>query len=976
MRLPLICVALLLSGSLLASADEFPTPVNTEQAAGAPMPPEEVCKTARLPAGFEMSVFAAEPDVRNPIAITTDDRGRLWVAENYSWAGAGAGGFDAARRDRIVILEDRDGDGRHDRRTVFWDEAYKLTSVEVGFGGVWALCLPRLLFIPDENRDDVPDGPPVVMLDGLDEGVVGHTPANGLKWGPDGWLYARHGIQATSSIGKPGAAESQRVKINTGIWRYHPTRGVVEAVMHGMTNSWGFDYDEHGEMFCINTVIGHLWHVVPGAHVERMYGIDINPHAYQLIQQCADHVHWDTGEQWNAVQKGISDKTSLAGGGHAHCGLLIYQGDNWPREYRGKAYTLNMHGRRINCDRLEREGSGYVARHEPDLAHFADPWFRGMDLITGPDGGVYIADWSDTGECHDHDGVHRTSGRIYKLTYGKPKKMEAFDLAQLEFSELVELARHGNDWQKRIVKRKMAHAFRVEQPINRQFPGLLVDLDVCDEGMRLHEVRAIQNLAAELSEDLIVEHCDALARLVAKETSGLVQLHIAAALQRMSFDNRWATAAALAQKKEFADDRMFPSMLWLGIEPAAPRDPAKAVALAGASQIPLVTQNIARRLTLEIERDPATVEKLLALAVDDKTVHAQQIVIGMSLALKGWRQAPMPANWKRVAEKFADSDSADVKQHVRALNIVFGDGVAMDELRAIATSASGDAEARRQALRALLAGKPEGFAATLQTMCGDRAVAVEVLRGLALYDDPKTPERILAAMHVYSPEARAAMIDTLATRPEYSLALLGAVRENRIEPSEISAFHARQIRAFDDAELTRQLSELWGDVRTTAAEKRSLIDTWKVLLSGDVLARANLPAGRALFEKSCKSCHVLYGVGRKVGPDLTGSNRKNLDYLLENILDPSASVGVDFRAVTVALDDGRVLSGVVSGQTDRTLTLQTDQEPIAIDRGEIEALKTTTNSLMPDGLLTTLTEEQVCDLLGYLMSTDQVSLPK
>jgi putative membrane-bound dehydrogenase-like protein len=212
--------------------------------------------------------------------------------------------------------------------------------------------------------------------------------------------------------------------------------------MHGMTNSWGLDFNEHGEMFAINTVIGHLWHVVPGAHVKRMYGTDLNPHCYALIEQTADHVHWDTGESWGDVRKGVTDKTSAAGGGHAHIGLMIYQGDNWPAGYRGKLFTLNLHGQRINCDSLVRQGCGYSARHGSDMCFVADPWYRGMDLITGPDGGVYINDWSDTGECHDHDGVHRHSGRIYKLTYGKPKRVEPFDLVSYDEPRLLELQSH------------------------------------------------------------------------------------------------------------------------------------------------------------------------------------------------------------------------------------------------------------------------------------------------------------------------------------------------------------------------------------------------------------------------------------------------------------------------------------------------------------------------------------------------------
>ncbi|MCC7086188.1 MAG: cytochrome C, partial [Pirellulales bacterium] len=448
-------IGLILANSLISAtiAGEFPTPSNTEKSIEQPLGPMDVVKSAKLPPGFRLSVYAAEPDVQNPIAMTTDERGRLWVAENYTWAGAENHHFDDKLRDRVVIFQDTDGDGRHDQRTVFWDQARKLTSVEVGFGGVWLLCPPQLLFLPDHNRDDIPDCPPVVVLDGFDDKEVGHTIANGLKWGPDGWLYGRHGILATSNIGKPGVGDSQRVKINAGVWRYHPTRGIVEAVMHGMTNPWGFDFDEHGEMFVINTVIGHLWHVIPGARTQRMFGVDFNPHAYQLIPQTADHVHWDTGEAWNDIHKGVTDKTSAAGGGHAHIGLLIYQGDNWPAEYHGRVFTLNLHGRRINSDLLERRGAGYTAKHGPDMCFIADPWFRGMELIAGPDGSVFIADWSDTGECHDHDGVHRTSGRIYRLTYGAPRAIEPFDLAKLDDQALVQWQLSANDWQTRQARR-------------------------------------------------------------------------------------------------------------------------------------------------------------------------------------------------------------------------------------------------------------------------------------------------------------------------------------------------------------------------------------------------------------------------------------------------------------------------------------------------------------------------------------------
>lgn len=987
--------------------EDFPQPYNSEKATTAPMPPEEVVRTAKLPPGFELSVFAAEPDVQNPIAITTDERGRLWVAENYTWSGASFGNYDTALKDRIVILADTDGDGHHDNRTVFWDQGRKVTSVEVGYGGVWILALPNLLFIPDQNRDDVPDGPPQIVLDGLDEQAVGHTPANGLKWGPDGWLYARHGIQATSRIGVSGASDSQRVAINTGVWRYHPTRHTVETVMHGMTNSWGFDYDARGEMYVINTVIGHLWHLVPGSHVERMYGIDLNPHVYSLMAQAADHVHWDTGEKWNDIRFGLTDRTSAAGGGHAHIGLMIYQGDNWPAEYRGRVYSLNLHGQRINSDILEPQGAGFTAKHGPDFCFISDPWYRGMDLITGPDGGVFIADWSDTGECHDHDGVHRTSGRIYKLTFGKPKPLSPFDLNVLTSLELAGKFIAPNAWWPRQVlqlwraraaagedmstvekwlndpaaKENSSPQRRIQQLWGLAAIGKLTDerllaaLDDTDPSVRTWAVRRLVDPCVPDGPQPSTASFDAFTQHAQSDPAGIVSLYLASALQRLSIDSRWPLAEALARRDTWAEDRLFPHLLWYGIEPAVPRDRARALQLVASSQIGLLQRHIARRLTVEIESQPQTVADLLALAVQDpNSERATNIVVGMADALRGWRQAPAPENWSAISDQLAENASPETAAALQELNVVFGDGRALDELRTTIVDGAAEPTARQQALRALLAGRPEDLAPTLHRLLADRAVLTEALRGLALYDHSDTPAQILNYINFYTPEARIEMVNTLASRPAYARALLDAVANHTIPTSEISAFHARQIRAFDDEELTRRLTEVWGEVHISPAEKRTLIEEWRSRLTNESLASANPQTGRAHFNKQCANCHVLFGVGRKLGPDLTGSNRKNLDYLLENVLDPSASVGADFRAVNVALTDGRLVTGVVSEQTERTLTLQTAQDAVTIDREDIDEQATSSNSLMPDGLLQTLSPDDVRDLFAYLMAVEQVPL--
>ncbi len=974
--------------------------------------PEEAIQLTRLPEGFKAQLFAHEPEIRQPIAITTDERGRLWVAENYSYAES-AVNFAADQYDRIVILEDTDGDGKHDKRTVFHDRIKKLTSVEVGYGGVWALAAPNLFFIPDLDGDDIPDSDPIVALDGFDDAAVRHNIVNGLRWGPDGWLYGRHGILATSEVGRPGTSDSQRTRLNCSVWKYHPLRQEFEVVAHGTTNSWGHDFDQHGELFFINTVIGHLWHVIPGAHFRRMYGSDLTPRTYQLIEQTADHFHWDTRETWSDIRKGVTDTTSAAGGGHAHSGLMFYQGDNWPAEYRNNMFAINLHGRRLNRDLMEREQAGYVAHHANDFVFFDDPWFRGLDLITGPDGGVFVADWSDIGECHDNDGIHRGSGRIYKITYGDPKPVKGLNLAKLTSDQLAELQLHPNAWYSRQAQRLLAErAFRGQDlehaPV--RLAAVLADhsQDVTRRLRALWTLHAMHKLSVEDLIELLAdsdEHIqawavqllvdletpsdatvDALTTLATNAKGGLPLLHLAGALQKIGVEHRAQIATALASHGEFANDRALPLMIWYGLEPAVldylgeNRDP-----LFRSSKLPHLRKFIARRITEEIERRPTDVEYVVSLlgpAGADSAVAALddasrvEVLTGMTEALRGWRKAPRPANWDAIAAQLATSENAKVVELTRDLAVIFGDGRAVDELRAIVTNGMADPESRRQAIRALAESRAEGLAALCHQVLTDRAVDGEAIRALAIVDHPESAGRILSVYPRLDPETRQLAINTLSSRPVSAAILLDAVVQGKVRRQDISAYYARLIRSFGDEALSNKLTEVWGETRETAADKQLLVTKYKDQLSADKLAKANLSAGRALFNKTCATCHVLYGQGKSAGPDLTGGNRKNLDYLLENIVDPNASVAVDFRMSVIALKDGRNLNGVVVERLEKALGVQTQTERIYVAKDDIDEMKRTESSLMPEGLLGTLTEEQIRDLVGYLQSRQQVALPE
>lgn len=978
------------------------TPFNTELATNGPMPVAEVVAQTKLPPGFKLSVFAAEPDVQQPIGMATDARGRLWVAENYTYSEQKVG-FHKELRDRIVVFEDTDNDGRFDKRTVFWDGAERLTSVEVGLGGVWALALPNLYFIPDENGDGIADGPPRIVLDGFEHVAGRHTVANGLRWGPDGWLYGRHGIQSTSRIGPPGTPAEKRTAMNVGIWRYHPARHVTEVVAQGTTNPWGMDWDARGELFFINTVIGHLWHVIPGAHYRRMYGDDPTAHIYEPIEQTADHVHWGTGENWTDVRKGVTDVTSAAGGGHAHTGLLIYQGGQWPEAWNDKLLTINFHGRRLNVEQLDRQGSGFVGRHDRDAFFFADPWFRGIDLVAAPDGGVFVSDWSDAGECHDHDGIHRTSGRIYKLTYGDAKKGNTTDLTMLGDVDLAKLQGSANDWQARQARRVLADRARRGTPLGDARAALRKL--ATDDGSEVARLRALWSLqvsggvddgllraklngseserawAIRLMEDASHASPGAgemfqrfvekeLPRLAASEKSARVRVTLASLLQKLPLAQRPALAQALLAHAEDAADHNQPLMLWYGIEPLATSD-AGFVGLVATARIPHVQRLAARRLAEDIDAAPQRVDALLAAIAKVSSVPSRQAVLdGLADGLAGRRKVAKPASWSVVGPQLATGADETLRNRIRDLSALFGDGRALDQIKEAALDKDADLSRRRAALQALIDARADGLRAVCEQLLAVRDLSAVAASGLALSDDLAVADRLLAEWPKLYGAEKPPVLNALLSRPAWTMKLLDAIAAGKVRRTDLGVAQARQIRALHNDALTQRLTDTWGAIQDTDdATKQAAMQSWRSRLNQEAMKRADPAEGRKLYMQSCGACHVLYGAGGNIGPDLTGSGRQNLDYLLENILFPSAIVAAEFRQTTLTLKDGRSLSGVIRSRNNQAVVIQMIGETATVSLPDIEQQETSSLSLMPEGLLDALTEAQALDLVSYLMSS-------
>jgi putative membrane-bound dehydrogenase-like protein len=636
--------------------------------------PADALESMQLPGGFKAELIAAEPDLVQPMAFTFDERGRIWVVEGNSYPQPREVGKG---QDRIKILEDQDGDGTFETKKTFCEGLNLVSGIELGFGGVWVGAAPYLMFIPDKNHDDRADPsdasdksdlsdksfPQVpglnftayALLDGWGTQDT-HETLNSFIWGPDGWLYGCHGVFTHSRVGKPGTPDDQREPINAGVWRYHPVRHEFEVFAHGTSNPWGLDYDQHGEWFVTACVIPHLYHIVPGGRYHRQAGQHFNAHTYEDIKTIADHAHYagnprpDVTFDKTTGAGVMNNDTNALGGGHAHCGLAIYQSSLFPPTYRNQLLFGNLHGHRLVANYTDPHASTYIGKHAADFLRANDMHFIPVTQRVGPDGALYVSDWSDQQICHRGSGAvehwDRSNGRLYRISYDGWKPWKG-DLAKESDASLAKLAvQTENEWESRMARRVlMEHQYRGD---SLKKISVLADDPANDVGQRLRALWTIAvtgfhspnavfkrngdelipdaastalHLAGEPDEHLRAwrmrlagslrdftdnspgqhEFVEGMAIQLSKESSPIVRSQAASFLQRIPIDQRKDLATALLKHGEDKDDPMIPLLIWYGIEPVVAADPAIGMQLAKASKIEKVTGFIYRRLSAEPE---------------------------------------------------------------------------------------------------------------------------------------------------------------------------------------------------------------------------------------------------------------------------------------------------------------------------------------------------------------------------------------
>lgn len=961
-----------------------------------PTPAERTVSQMFVPEGFQVEVIASEPELHQPVAFAWDERGRIWVAEAHSYPTKRPAGEGL---DQLVILSDNDGDGRFETRKIFARGLNLVSGFEVGYGGVWIGAAPELLFIPDANHDDVPDGPPQVLLDGFGFQDT-HECLNSFLWGPDGWLYGIQGVFNLAHIGRPGSPDDQRQELRAGIWRYHPVRHSFEIFAHGGSNPWGLDYDEHGQLFMTHCRSywgrGGTTHVIQGGEfwnqANANYAPWIIPNPPPDYPQFRNFMLASARYDHGAGGAGAPGSDAIYGG-HSHVGTLIYQGDNWPTEYRGHLFTHNLHGHQINHQVNLREGSGFNTAHGGrDMLFCTDPAYVAVDLQTGPDGAVYFIDWYDTQHCHNPNTERwdRSNGRLYRMSYAATYHPVSVNLASMSDRELAGLLSHPNAWYSRTAQRLLTERAVRRGSVDPEAVQRvrLLATSGTTAALRLRGLWTCRAIlpASELRWTNVLSDPDDFVRawgiqlaaedgspspevqasfqnLAIQDPSPVVRLYLASAAQRLSDASAWPLIEALASHAEDRTDRNLPPLLWTTIARRMPSGYSRALALARVTPLEVLTDWIHWYAAV---LGGESLQQSVASISDAKGDVLRRRLAGLWLAVEPQSSIVPPPAWAGLAPRLYASSDPKVIRYAQSLGAAFGDTTAFPALRVVLSNPSESAEQRAHALSVLGRTADPGSLEVFLGLLSDPAWRIQAIRILSRFDSAKVSSTLLQQYSTFSSAERAAVLDAMTRRPTYALALLDAVSAGTIRRDQLTSLQMRQLEALRNPEINRRIAAFWGRTQPSPSEKLTQMATLQKAFDEAPLWAYDGRAGRQHFQKLCASCHVLGPDGNRIGPELTGSSANGIRYFLENIIDPDAVIGADFELLTVETKSGDLVSGLLIQETGSAVTLRTPTEQRVIGKEEIFRRDRSDRSLMPSGLLDSLNPREQIELLKFL----------
>lgn len=943
---------------------------------GPALSPVEAVAKMTVPPGFVVDIVAAEPDVVNPVAMTFDDRGRIWITESLEYPRRSPG----VGRDRIKILEDTNGDGKIDKTSIFAEGLNIPSGIAIGHGGVWVANSPDLLFLQDTDNDGKADKTEVIVTGfGRDDT---HELPNSLTWGADGWLYGWNGVFNASHIEYRG----QKYDFTCAIFRIHPVTRDFELFCEGTSNPWGIAVNAEGELFASACVIDHLWHLTQTGYYHRQGGP--YPQFTWKLESIVDHLH----------QK------------RAYCGITFFDGANFPKEFRRKLYMGNIHGNAINLDTVVKNGSTYSAKAQDDFLQANDAWFMPVVQKTGPDGSLYIVDWYDRYHCYqdanrDPAGIDRLKGRIYRVRYDKNKLLPVEDLSKKTGEELVALLGHENVWHRETARRLLT-----ERKTAGQANSLLklVANPETPRDLRLNALytlistQSLPDAPARLLFDdpdptvraWVVRYSGSLGEKASKRVSSRVQqqasddnadvaLQVAIALGRLAKDQDplpgWAVIL-----QEHGDDKIIPRIVFRNLEPKLVENSADLPAIFGELDLKKnqgareIFPRIYERLLFAPKPDAETLPWLLTQIIDSGDANAT------SYALKATTQrlAAMPPGQRgqllaaiRPALTPAAEKLGNDHPTTREITLILaqaGDEPSLIQLRSWVTNKAYSNDLRIRAWEVVML---QSDGQTAMQLAGsvippesgilEHAARGEFIARLGIRSEPEVAAMVIGLYGRLENNNKGRAIQLLTERAPWALALVAAVEGEKIPANAVNLNQVRRLQDYGDKDHTDRVAKIWGRVRADRNPQRELIvsqmKNFLNITPGDPFQ------GKNVFQKTCAQCHKLYGEGQEVGPDLTGNGRNNYDQLLSNVFDPNLVIGENYQAVIVAVKDGRTLTGLLieDSPTEIKIKIQGGQvETVA--RGQIEEMKRSPLSLMPENLETLVTPQELADLFAYL----------
>jgi putative membrane-bound dehydrogenase-like protein len=973
--------------------------------------PEDALKRMEVPDGLEVRLVAAEPLIRQPVTMTFDDKGRIWVIQYLQYpnpAGLKPVKVDEYLRttydrmpeqppkgpkgaDKVTILYDPDENGRFTKAKDFVTGLNLASGLCLGHGGAYVMQSPYLLFYPDRNGDDVPDSDPEVLLTGF--GMEdSHAVANSLIWGPDGWLYGAHGSTCTAKIRNPAKPNEPSIEFQQGVWRYHPKTKEFELFAEGGGNTWGLDFDRHG-----NVIAGTNWggfamlHMVQGGYYVKgfaKHGPLHNPHAYGYFE----HVPY-TGFK----------------GGHVTCGGIIYRGDALPASFRDTYIAGNLLSSEVHWHIMEPYKSTFKAKHGGVLLKANDNWFRPIDCLTGPDGALYIVDWYDKRANHVDpiDNWDRSNGRIYKITAKGRKTQPQLNLSKLSSEEQVKLLSHPNSWHvneaRRILgERRDPKVIPILKKMVLEEKGQLAlealwalyvsggwndemieaFLKHPSEDVRGRVYPLLSNQSATLSQTAWAYLRDR----IEDEKSPAVRSRIASMCQKLDAHGSSIILSYLSENeflKSDVDDPLIPLLVWWAIEKSA-LDRAGTISsiFIQHRDHPLFRKYLMERI---VQRYMASKTPLGYRAVEEFLVFSsldspdrnhnvqadlQPILSGMEKALIAKQLSQVPPELEQQIERLWQN----YPNHPLAIRVLIRMNYpkAKAQLLKLLRSSS-TKEPDRLSLIELLGqlNKPEYVPTLLDLLksAQKESLRLSLLSALQAYPDPQITDVVLTNYPQWSGNVRSRAKSLLLARPDSALKFLQAIDAGKISPKELSLDQLRPLTAFNREQITTIIEKHWGRIAPqTSGEKIARMRSIQGILGQ---GKGQTTNGKLLFTKNCATCHQLFGEGEKIGPDLTSVERQNRQLLVTNIIDPNAVIRPEQVAHVILADDGRLLTGMITEQTAETITLRNDKETVVLPRSRIEQMKPAGVSLMPEGLLDKFTDQELRDLFTYMQQAEK-----